>query len=872
MNPKEYYLRKDVQKELTRISKNREVQAWFGKDIAGKRPEVVNYEGDIKDLIRQGMTSFHISEERWENPLDLESGMLKRDLDKLRIGWDLVLDLDSKNLEFSKYAGELLIEALKFHDVKTYSLKFSVTGDTPILIQLKDKKKLLSIKEAISLFKLGQKIKVLSLSDDMKLIFSDIYDSLEHKDKVYKLYYRQSGVPLTVTGNHSVFVWDNCKIIQKYVRDIKLGDYVVSYNSSQSLEFNNSNTNHSYLFKKNLINKPIKITKDLSRLIGYYLSEGHLADVNYMIGFSFDVVEREYIEDCKKLIRKIGKPEPAEYKPHPTSTQVIFYSKEWYSFFKNNCGKGSKNKHLPELVWDLPKDLFLELLRGYLRGDAHKTSLKYLTVKSVSVQLITEFLWLCKLHGISANLYSEKNKPRMLNGSLFKGSFVFMLKIPKRDLFIKEFNLKRKKFDRLSSDKVYPTKLLFEVYQRIKPGFFNKHRAEQMTLKKKMASAVRIKKVLDWFNDYSTLPISSEDKKIIVYYSLLINSDVALLPVRKIVVSLNEEMVYDVSVKDSERFFGGYYPILLHNSGNHGFHIAIPFEAFPKEVNGINIKDYFPDGVRVISGYLKEMIQPFLIEKILNYGKMDDIAASAGKKVEDIIINKKLDPFKVVDIDSILISSRHLFRAPYSLNEKSGLVSIPLKEVSDLDLEKAKPENVEVKLKFLDFEDVNPNEGRQLLLQAFDWVKKTDTTEAKKLKRPIIEMPKIAVKADFFPPCILKIMNGVPQDGRKRAIFILVNFLSNMGWDYETIEEFLLNWNKKNYEPLRDGYIKSQVMWAKKQGKKVLPPNCENPNYYKSMGVKCEEGICNSCRNPVNYTLRRLKINENQKRKRHGKI
>ena len=50
MNPKEYYSRKDVQKELTRISKNREVQAWFGKDIAGKRPEVVNYEGDIKNL------------------------------------------------------------------------------------------------------------------------------------------------------------------------------------------------------------------------------------------------------------------------------------------------------------------------------------------------------------------------------------------------------------------------------------------------------------------------------------------------------------------------------------------------------------------------------------------------------------------------------------------------------------------------------------------------------------------------------------------------------------------------------------------------------------------------------------------------------
>ena len=52
MDLKEYYSQKEVRKELLKISKNREIQAWFNQQIAGKRPEVANYDGDILDLIR----------------------------------------------------------------------------------------------------------------------------------------------------------------------------------------------------------------------------------------------------------------------------------------------------------------------------------------------------------------------------------------------------------------------------------------------------------------------------------------------------------------------------------------------------------------------------------------------------------------------------------------------------------------------------------------------------------------------------------------------------------------------------------------------------------------------------------------------------
>ena len=124
MNAHAYYSRPDVQREIVRIAKDREIQVWFGS-IRGKRPEVLNFTGDLKDLIKQGVTSFHISEERWRDPLLLKPGMNKKDLDELRIGWDLILDLDGKDFELSRITTELILEVFKLHNVKNYVVKFS---------------------------------------------------------------------------------------------------------------------------------------------------------------------------------------------------------------------------------------------------------------------------------------------------------------------------------------------------------------------------------------------------------------------------------------------------------------------------------------------------------------------------------------------------------------------------------------------------------------------------------------------------------------------------------------------------------------------------------------------------------------------------
>src|SRR3989344_7528451 len=123
MNLLKYYSNKKIQEFLLKISQNREFIAKFNDNFS-KRPDTLQFENDIIEFVKKGATSFHISEEQWLNPLLLQSGMSQTELNNLRKGWDLILDIDGP-LEFSKITADLIIEALKFHDVENFTIKFS---------------------------------------------------------------------------------------------------------------------------------------------------------------------------------------------------------------------------------------------------------------------------------------------------------------------------------------------------------------------------------------------------------------------------------------------------------------------------------------------------------------------------------------------------------------------------------------------------------------------------------------------------------------------------------------------------------------------------------------------------------------------------
>lgn len=298
--------------------------------------------------------------------------------------------------------------------------------------------------------------------------------------------------------------------------------------------------------------------------------------------------------------------------------------------------------------------------------------------------------------------------------------------------------------------------------------------------------------------------------------------------------------------------YNGIENIALKFSGRSGFHIGIPFEAFPEKINNQEARLLFPDGVKIVGSYLKELIKEPLKEEILKISDIKDITKVSKKDV--------FDPYNLIVIDSLLMTSRHLFRSPYSLNEKSGLVSLPLnyKKLKFFKIKDAKIENLDFSNSFIIAS--KENEAARLMIQAFDWYRK-ETRPIKEEKKEVkYDDVHIKIKEDYFPECIKKLIKGVEKDGRKRALFILMNFLGKMNWNVNEIEDFLLKWNKNNYEELKEGYIKAQINWYKKNKTKLLPPNCDNESYYSDLGVKCKLEVCKAVKNPVNYSYRRIKF------------
>ncbi len=311
-------------------------------------------------------------------------------------------------------------------------------------------------------------------------------------------------------------------------------------------------------------------------------------------------------------------------------------------------------------------------------------------------------------------------------------------------------------------------------------------------------------------------------------------------------------------------------------SGNKGFHIGVPFESFPEKIGGKDAQFVFPEAARIVAAYIKEGIKSNVKERLLGMEKsITEIIRKTGKQPSEEARIKTTDTEKqandkvsryiesFLNIDTVLISSRHLYRMPYSLHEKSGLVSLPIKPDAIMKLEKqdAKPENVSVsKFRFLDRSCAVKGEAQELFDQAYYLHLQTTTpkqeTSARQYSDSGIDFSEGAVQQQYWPPCMHRIMEGL-EDGRKRALLILINFMSSTGWDYKDIERTVNDWNKKNKPPLGEPYVHGQLEYYRHKGKRILPPNCSNPGYYSDMQIKCSEEICSRCKNPVVFAKRR---------------
>ncbi len=299
-------------------------------------------------------------------------------------------------------------------------------------------------------------------------------------------------------------------------------------------------------------------------------------------------------------------------------------------------------------------------------------------------------------------------------------------------------------------------------------------------------------------------------------------------------------------------------------SGRRGFHIAIAENALPRKVNFQDVRKLYPDLLKTIIEFIREQTKQKILEELI---KFEGGVASLIKTVDSV---SSLSPFEFLEIEKDW-GPRHLFRAPFSLHQKTFLVSLPLKNLKKFKLEDAKPflfDKKSFKVEFLKNKDL---EASELVIAALEWKRKMKKEEKKVSEeiRPKISIKKIKTKIpeEFFPPCIKNILKGL-SDGRKRSVFTLLTFLRNVGWNNEEIEERLKEWNRNNKPPLRENYIRTQLKWHFRQERELLPANCDSDMFYKDIGVCEPDKICEKIKNPVSYPFKIISLGKKTKKQK----
>lgn len=243
----------------------------------------------------------------------------------------------------------------------------------------------------------------------------------------------------------------------------------------------------------------------------------------------------------------------------------------------------------------------------------------------------------------------------------------------------------------------------------------------------------------------------------------------------------------------------------------------------------------------------------------------ENLQMNSNKHPENFEKSKGVSAEKVAAPDLVLVASRHLFRMPYSLHEKTALASVVLTKE---ELENFSPRDADpLKVAIRDFMPANEEgEARQLLSRALDWARGREIMEkANEEKRfskfkgkKFDDVELKGVTDDVFPQPIKKLLKGL-NEGRKRGLFVLLTFLRSCGFTPEEINDRVRKWNEKNDPPLKEGYVRSQIEWHLRQSKKILPPNYSNEAFYRDIGILDKKP---DVKNPLVEVMRKVRRRE----------
>jgi nitrogen fixation NifU-like protein len=169
-------------------------------------------------------------------------------------------------------------------------------------------------------------------------------------------------------------------------------------------------------FRSKELPKKIEVNSDFLRLCGYFLSEGNVQDkkCRTFITLTFNVKEKDYVNDVKKIVKRIFGLEVKIRESSDRNTVTVYiFSSILARFFKKLFGNGAKNKKIPDFMMSLPVEKQKHIIVGMWRGDGHFSTKRIWPragYSTISHQLFHQLKILLLRQKIVPSLYKEKRK------------------------------------------------------------------------------------------------------------------------------------------------------------------------------------------------------------------------------------------------------------------------------------------------------------------------------------------------------------------------------------------------------------------------------------------------------------------------------
>jgi replication factor C small subunit len=456
-------------------------------------------------------------------------------------------------------------------------LNASVTGDTPILIKQNNSIKRTNFNElAQKYFKDNKEtsrintedLEIFSLDKNtLKTKFSKVNYIFRHKvKKIAKIKYEGGFIKTSL--NHSIIILDkNGDLKEKKCEDLKKGDLIISFvtelpGTKIKLDLREHKIQtHNQLVSGLILNPKVKqifeeieLTNNLSWALGLYTAEGCTSLKNnstsgqmiYALGYP---QEMHLISKLKEIFTPLQIPHAESLgksgfdRTKESSIQLRLFNTQLVKYLRANCynsdRKIAKTKRIFSALFNAELQQKIAFLKGYIEGDGCGKWEKVSRVSSRSKDCLIDTVWLSKISGIESSYFDSEARLIWNN----------------------------KDFTYIKSN-LLPANIFTNLIEK---NLLNKNNNPRYTLRHQLYSkkSNRIKRDIA-----KKILENLSDQKLKGKFTNLINSEIHSLRITKIDFEEIDDYVYDVSVPESQMFFGGTNPILLHNSDDRGIDVV----------------------------------------------------------------------------------------------------------------------------------------------------------------------------------------------------------------------------------------------------------------------------------------------------------